>query len=161
MDFIKEIIQSEWIHLKELQDKLALYQADLAGVDNKAVEILNSLIDDYYVCLGQLEALPKETIKTTVIQPEKEIEVIPEVKSEPIVISPINAATVSPEIEKTITIDPIKPQIELPLGVTKTGSDLINNSVNLISNISEDDMWNCDFGDPVGPKLTDADLYEN
>ena len=174
MSFINEIIQSEWAHVKELQDKLDLYQADSAAVDDKAVEVLRNLIDDYYICLGQLEALPVWRMKIELAQPEKETNMAPEANVEPITAAPINAAVARQAIEKAIVPDYIEPQAKIPLEATMTNSDLANSNVSLVSDaslvdsqismtptISEDDMWNCEFGDPIGPKLTDADLYEN
>ena len=166
MSFINEIIQSEWAHVKELRDKVAMYLADRAAVDNKAVEVLNNLIDDYYICLGQLEALPAEQAKAEPCQPKEEIKATPEPAVEPI--------TAAPAMEKAIAPGCAEPQAKIPLEATMTNGDLANCDVSLVSdasladsqispmpNISEDDMWNCEFGDPVGPKLTDADLYED
>ena len=174
MSFINEIIQSEWAHVKELRDKVAMYLADRAAADNKAVEVLNNLIDDYYICLGQLEALPAEQAKAEPCQPKEEIMAAPEPATEPITAAPINAAAARQAIEKAIAPGCAEPQAKIPLEATMTNGDLASGDVSLVSNIfsandqadmapnvSEDDMWNCEFGDPVGPKLTDADLYED
>lgn len=174
MSFINEIIQSEWAHVKELRDKIALYLADRAAVDNKAIEVLNNLIDDYYICLGQLEALPGEQAKAEPGQPKEEIKAAPEPAAEPITAAQINAAAARQAIEKAIAPGRVEPQAKIPLEATMTNGDLANCDASLVSNIfsandqadmapnvSEDDMWNCEFGDPVGPKLTDADLYED
>lgn len=174
MGFINEIIQSEWAHVKELRDKVAMYLADRATADNKAVEVLNNLIDDYYICLGQLEALPAELAKAEPGQSKEEIKATPEPAAEPITAAPIDAAAARPAIEKSIAPDCIEPQARVPLEAIMTNSDLANSEVSLVSSassangqadmtpsVSEDDMWNCEFGDPVGPKLTDADLYED
>ena len=174
MSFINEIIQSEWAHVKELRDKVAMYLADRAAVDNKAVEVLDNLIDDYYICLGQLEALPAEQAKAEPGQSKEAIKAAPEPAAEPITTAPIDAAAARPAIEKAIAPDCIEPQANIPLEATMTNSGLVNCDVSLTSDaplvdsqinatpiISEDDMWNCEFGDPVGPQLTDADLYED
>ena len=174
MSFINEIIQSEWAHVKELRDKVAMYLADRAAADNKAVEVLDNLIDDYYICLGQLEALPAEQAKAEHGQPKEKIMAAPEPAAEPITAAPINATAARPAIEKAIAPDCAEQQAKIPLEATMTNGDLANCDVSLVSNIfsandqadmapnvSEDDMWNCEFGDPVGPKLTDADLYED
>ena len=174
MSFINEIIQSEWAHVKELRDKIALYLADRAAADNKAVEVLNNLIDDYYICLGQLEALPAEQAKAGPGQPKEEIMAAQEPAAEPITAAPINAAAARPAIEKAIAPGCAEPQAKIPLEATMTNGDLANGDACLTSDapsadgqigmapaVSEDDMWNCEFGDPVGPKLTDADLYED
>lgn len=174
MSFINEIIQSEWAHVKELRDKVAMYLADRAAADNKAVEVLNNLIDDYYICLGQLEALPAEQAKAEPGQSKEAIKAAPEPAAEPITAAPISAAAARPAIEKAIAPDCAEQQAKIPLEATATNGDLANCDVSLVSNIfsandqadmapnvSEDDMWNCEFGDPVGPKLTDADLYED
>lgn len=174
MSFINEIIQSEWAHVKELRDKVAMYLADRAAADNKAIEVLNNLIDDYYICLGQLEALPAELAKAELGQPKEEIKATPEPAAEPITAAPIDAAAARPAIEKAIAPGCAEPQAKIPLEATMTNGDLANCDVSLTSDapladsqidmtpiISEDDMWNCEFGDPVGPKLTDADLYED
>lgn len=174
MSFINEIIQSEWAHVKELRDKIAMYLTDRAAVDNKAVEVLDNLIDDYYICLGQLEALPAEQAKAEPGQPKEEIKAAPEPAVEPITAAPINTAVARPAIEKATVPGYVEPQMKIPLEATATNSDLANGDVGLTSDapsadsqigmtpaISEDDMWNCEFGDPVGPKLTDADLYED
>ena len=174
MSFINEIIQSEWAHVKELRDKVAMYLADRTAVDNKAIEVLNNLIDDYYICLGQLEALPAEQAKAEPGQSKEAIKAAPEPVAEPITTATINAAAARPAIEKAIAPGCIEPQAKIPLEATMTNSGLANCDVSLTSDasladsqidmtpiISEDDMWNCEFGDPVGPKLTDADLYED
>ena len=174
MSFINEIIQSEWAHVKELRDKVAMYLVDRAAADNKAVEVLNNLIDDYYICLGQLEALPAEQAKAEPGQSKEEIKAAPEPAAEPITAAPINAAAARPAIEKAISPDCAEPQAKIPLWATATNGDLANGDACLTSDapsadsqidmapaVSEDDMWNCEFGDPVGPKLTDADLYED
>ena len=174
MSFINEIIQSEWAHVKELRDKIAMYRADRAAVDNKAVEVLDNLIDDYYICLGQLEALPGEQAKAEPGQPKEEIKAAPEPAAEPITAAPTNVTIARPAISKAIAPDLMEPQARVPLEAIMTNSDLANSEVSLVSSassangqadmtpiISEDDMWNCEFGDPVGPKLTDADLYED
>ena len=174
MSFINEIIQSEWAHVKELRDKVAMYLVDRAAADNKAVEVLNNLIDDYYICLGQLEALPGEQAKAEPGQPKEEIKAAPEPAAEPITAAPINATAARPAIEKAISPDCAEPQAKIPLWATATNSNLANGDACLTSDapsadsqidmapaVSEDDMWNCEFGDPVGPKLTDADLYED
>lgn len=151
-----------------------MYQADSAAADGKAVKILENLIDDYYICLGQLEALPAEPVKAELGQPEKEIETVPEVGVEPIAVAPTNVTIARPAISKAIAPDLMEPQARVPLEAIMTNSDLANSEVSLVSSassandqadmtpsVSEDDMWNCEFGDPVGPKLTDADLYED
>ena len=174
MSFINEIIQSEWAHVKELRDKVAMYLADRAAADNKAVEVLNNLIDDYYICLGQLEALPAEQAKAEPGQSKEAIKAAPEPAAEPITAAPIDAAAARPAIGKAIAPGCIEPQAKIPLEATMTNGDLANCDVSLTSDapladsqidmtpvVSEDDMWNCEFGDPVGPKLTDADLYED
>lgn len=174
MSFINEIIQSEWAHVKELRDKVAIYLADRAAADNKAVKVLNNLIDDYYICLGQLEALPAEQAKAEPVQSKEAIKAAPEPAAEPITTATINAAAARPAIGKAIAPGCAEPQAKIPLEATMTNGDLANCDVSLVSNIfsandqadmapnvSEDDMWNCEFGDPVGPKLTDADLYED
>ena len=174
MSFINEIIQSEWAHVKELRDKVAMYLADRAAADNKAIEVLNNLIDDYYICLGQLEALPAELAKAELGQPKEEIKATSEPAVEPITAAQIDAAAAHQAIEKAIAPGCVEPQAKIPLEATITNSDLANCDVSLTSDapsadsqidmtpvVSEDDMWNCEFGDPVGPKLTDADLYED
>ena len=143
-------------------------------MDNKAIEVLNNLIDDYYICLGQLEALPGEQAKAEPGQPKEEIKAAPEPAAEPITAAQINAAAARQAIEKAIAPGRVEPQAKIPLEATMTNGDLANCDASLVSNIfsandqadmapnvSEDDMWNCEFGDPVGPKLTDADLYED
>ena len=115
MSFINEIIQSEWAHVKELRDKIALYLADRAAVDNKAIEVLNNLIDDYYICLGQLEALPGEQAKAEPGQPKEEIKAAPEPAAEPITAAQINAAAARQAIEKAIAPSCAEPQAKIPL----------------------------------------------
>lgn len=104
------------------------------------VKILNNLIDAYYICLGQLEALPEKQTEATIVQPEKEIVVIPEVKTEPVIGTSINVAAVSPEVKKTAAVDPIEPRVEISLEATRTDSDLVDKPINIASGISDDDM---------------------
>lgn len=148
MNFINEIVQSEWAHLKELQDKLALYQTDPAAIDNKAVEILRNLIDDYYICLGQLEALPTEQVKADLDQPKKEIETALEIKANQIMAVPISAVAKKP----TVTPELAGHQVEIPLNTINTDYDLVTSApttvdydlasgkVDTKSGVSEDDM---------------------
>lgn len=122
--------------MKELQDKLALYRADFAAADGKAVRILENLIDDYYICLGQLEALPAEPVKPEAAQFKKEVKAVPEVNAEPIAVAPANVTIARPAISKAIAPDLMEPQAKVPLEAIMTNSDLANSEVSPVSSAS-------------------------
>lgn len=156
ISFITTRLSDSWERIGNLKSEIEAIHKEFKST-GKIEEILQDLMDAEIVCAGRLQAMldsgkyldfPEESVKEsltedTIINIEKVIVTKPEV-----------------EVADHPAIKAEEPKAE---PVEDTSADEINQEADddfvVNESADEDDVFNMDFYEPYGPKVTDKELY--
>ena len=148
IEFITSFISQGWSEFGNLNTTITDFKKNFSE-SSKLIKILEDLADSYLIAIGQCQLLlekkgfelPEDEEKTESLKEEIDNKLLLDSSKE----------NLMPEIETADVIEDEKIN-----NIQESQKDIEKTDLNNTDNLTD---FLCDFDDPVGPKLTDEEIY--